>query len=193
MTSVMGSAPSTTITGGSGGGAQGSLDSAVFDYFTATDAVFVTASPALGVIRNSHPLVVYPYSALGPITADADFQGVRYVWLLPISGNILVRLLWAAETAIAGGVEWFVAFERDDALGVNLNVNSFAPAKSVVSAAPPVAGQLREAQITFTPAEYDGILAGEAYRMRISRTSGGAGPDTMLDDAQLFRVILGAI
>lgn len=162
------------------------LSPTVFDYFTANDAVFVEGSPGFSLVKNSHPLVVFPNAK----TAEVDFHGVRYVWVSPPSGNILVRVLWAA-TAIVGAVNWSLAFERDDALGVNLNVNNFAAPKTVVSPAPPVLGELREASILFTPAEYDGVLAGEAYRLRVTRAAGVA-PDTLVGDAQLFRVIMGA-
>lgn len=189
MSSTQTPASGTTVTPGevtapSGGPA---LDPAVFDYFTGNDAVFVEGSPGSSLIKNSHPLVVFPSAK----TASADFQGVRYKWATPPSGNILVRVLWAA-TAVVGSTNWQLAFERDDALGVDLNVSSFAAVKTVLSPAPPVLGELREASITFSPAEYDGVLAGEAYRLRVTR-SGGVAPDTLVGDAQLFRVIMGAV
>jgi len=157
----------------------------VLDYFTASDAVYPVGSPATSKGRNSHPLVVYPQGQLSYV----DFQGV-----LPDSGIVEVSLLWAA-TAVLGSVLWQVAWERDNATQfipqANLDVNSFAPDKGVLSPAPMVSGLLRKASITFTPAETGGILPGEAYRIRVSRNAVLA-TDTLMGDAQLFRVVLGA-
>lgn len=155
----------------------------VLDYFTPNDAVYSQGSAAVPFVRNRHPLVVYPEGE----DAYVDFQGA-----LPPSGIVKVVLDWAATVAV-GNVLWSVAWERDNPTFFvpqeNLDVDMFAPAKTVVSAAPTISGLLREASVTFTPAEMNGLLPGEPYRLRVRRNA-GVGTDTMLGDAQLFRVIL---
>jgi hypothetical protein len=158
----------------------------VLDYFTANDAVYPAAvTDANSTGRNNHPLVAYPKAEL----TFVDFHGV-----LPESGLIKVSLIWAATIA-AGSVLWEVAWERDNSTvllpQVDLDVDSFAPAKGVVSAAPLAPGLLREAALVFTPPEIGSILPGEPYRLRVTR-NGLLGSDTLDGDAQLFRVILGA-
>jgi hypothetical protein len=112
--------------------------------------------------------------------------------VLPPSGIVRVILDWAA-TVVLGDVLWSVAWERDNPTffvpQADLDLDSFAPAKTVLSAAPTISGLLREASVTFTPAERGGLLPGEPYRLRVRRDA-GVGTDTMLGDAQLFRVIL---
>jgi hypothetical protein len=155
----------------------------VLDYFTANDAVYSGNATSVG--RNKHPLVVYPQGQLNYV----DFHGV-----LPESGVLKVSLIWAATVPV-GSVLWQVAWERDNptifAPQENLDVDSFAPDKGVVSLAPLISGLLREASLLFTPAETGGVLPGEPYRIRVTR-NGLLGSDTLNGDAQLFRVVLGA-
>jgi hypothetical protein len=157
-----------------------------FDYFTANDAVYPAGLADINALgRNNHPLVAYPKAELTYV----DFHGV-----LSEAGLIKVSLIWAATSA-AGSVLWEVAWERDNPTVLlpqaNLDVDSFAPAKGVVAAAPLAAGLLRECSLIFTPVEKGGILAGEPYRLRVTR-NGLLGSDTLDGEAQLFRVILGA-
>jgi hypothetical protein len=165
------------------GKASGSSNA--LDYWTAEEAVFPRGTTCFSLGRNNHPLVVFPEDEVGFV----DFQGV-----LPPSGIVKVLLYWTA-TVTAGNVLWDVAFERDNPTfflaQTDLDVDSFAPVKMVLSQAPAVSGLIREAFITFTPAETGGVQPGEPYRIRVRR-SAGVFPDTLLGDAQLFRVVLGA-
>jgi hypothetical protein len=157
----------------------------VLDYFTAENAVFPQGTKAFSVGRNSHPLIVYPESEV----AFVDFPGV-----LTPSGLVKVTLYWAALVNV-GNVLWELAWERDNATvfipQADLDINSFAASKTVVSPAPVLSGTLREASIVFTPAERGGTVPGEPYRLRVKR-SAGTFPDFMPGDAQLFRVVIGS-
>lgn len=159
----------------------GSGDS--LDYFTAQDAVFAGSTKAFSAGRNNHPLVIYPEDEIGFV----DFPGV-----LAPEGIVKVTLYWAATVTI-GNVLWEVAWERDNATFFipqeDLDLDSFAPSKTVLSPAPIVSGTLREASLIFTPAERGGTLPGEPYRLRVKR-SAGTSPDPMPGDAQLFRVVI---
>jgi len=165
-------------------GMASNVDS-VLDYFTADDAVYPQGAEAAARGRNNHPLVIFPKDENTPV----DFPGV-----LSRAGDVLLNLVWAA-TAIVGDVLWDVSWERDNPTfgppQANLDVNSFAPSKTVLSPAPTASGLLREASITFTSAEMGSLLPGEPYRIRVRRNAGVA-LDKMAGDAQLFRVILKA-
>jgi hypothetical protein len=163
-------------------------DLAALDYFTAADARYPpagTGQPA-PINRNSHDLLAYA----NPGNQWAYFPGVMGK---DYGGLILtVELFWAATVGI-GNVVWFVAWERDEATffvpGVNLDVNSFAAEKAVISPAPVAVGDLRRAVLVFTNAEADGVMAGDPYRLRVRR-SGGSASDDMGGAAQLFRISL---
>jgi hypothetical protein len=159
--------------------------SPVLDYFTAQDAVFPLGTKAFTGNRNNHPLILFPGAEVGYV----DLQGV-----LPPCGIVKLSIYWSA-LATLGNVLWNMAWERDNATfffpQADLDVDTFAPSKTVLSPAPAVTGLIREASITFTPAERGGTVPGEPYRVRVKRTAGVA-PDTMVGEAQLFRVVLGA-
>jgi len=160
---------------------RGAADTAeALDYFCPRDAAYPAGTPAVPVGVNNHPLVSFPQA----VVSYVDFSGV-----LPPSGIVRLLIYWAATVA-AGDVLWGAAWERDDADGgVDLDINSFDTAKTVTSTAPVNVGELRVAQIDFTPDEMGGVQPGEPYRLRVSR-SGGVAPDNMAGNAQLFRVIL---
>lgn len=163
---------------------QAPTSSEALDYFTPTDAVYPAGTPAIPVGVNNHPLVAF----LDGADCYVDFPGV-----LPITGVVEVTLLWASN-ANAGDVLWSAAWERDNATSgapqADLNVDTFAAAKTVLSVAPPAVGLLRSASVSFNAAEMGDLQPGEAYRLRIRRDAGVA-PDTLVGDARLFRVILG--
>lgn len=164
---------------------KGATSSRMLDYFTPNDAVYPKNNDASSLGRNNHPLVTFPQGEFTYV----DFHGV-----LPESGALDVGIYWAA-TVTLGSVLWQAAWERDNATVFlpqeNLDVDSFAPDKGVVSLAPMVSGLLREANISFTPAETGSILPGEPYRLRITRNA-VMPTDTLNGTAQLFRVVLGA-
>lgn len=131
--------------------------------------------------RNGHLLLKFPDAA----TYGRAFPSVmsrRYA-----SGGINVRLLWCAATATSGNVVWGGAVERLQ-VGTDLvSADSFATEKTVTSTTSGTAGVLATATITFTNSEIDGVVVGEAFRLRIQRL-GSNGSDSMTDDAQLLAV-----
>lgn len=159
--------------------------SVVLDYFTAEDAAFPRFTKAFSVGRNNHPLIVFPQNEV----AFVDFAGV-----LPPSGLVDVTIYWAATVGV-GDVLWEVAWERDNATfflpQADLDIDSFAPSKTVLSLAPAVVGTIRKASISFTPVEMGDTMPGEPYRLRVKRDA-GIFTDNMAGDAQLFRVVVGA-
>jgi hypothetical protein len=162
---------------------SGAGSASVLDYFTANDAIFPFGSVSLTRGRNNHPLIIFPFN----YNTAVDFPGA-----FPDASIFVVAVYWSA-TVTVDDVNWLVSFERDNEAflltGVDLDVDSFGPEKAGVDEAPAVSGMLRKTSIVFTSVEADNILPGEPYRVRVRRDSGEF-PDTMLGDAQLFRVVL---
>jgi hypothetical protein len=159
----------------------GISDLAALDYWTANDAVYPAGDAGVASGRNNHLLTIYPKDE----NTSRFFVGVMgkdYG-----SGVITLDIFWAAPVA-TGNVVWFVSWERDnpDPAGVDLDVDSFAAEKSVVSAAPP-ATKLQKATLFFSKAEADGVEPGDPFRIRVRR-SGGVMLDTLAGDAQWFRM-----
>lgn len=153
----------------------------VYENFSALEAVYPRGSKAVATGVNDHPLVCFPEDEDG----FADFAGV-----MPELGTFKLSIYWTSD-ADSGDVLWQVSFERDNATlttpQANLNVNSFAPPKTVLDAAPSAVGLIRKSSIVFTPAEAAGVLPLEPYRMRVRRDA-GQGLDTLQGDAQLLCV-----
>ncbi len=129
-----------------------------------------------------HPLIAFPDNN----NTWVYFEGV--VSQSYVGGFAVLDLFWVAP-AVVGNVVWYVAFERDNALGQNLNVDSFAPELQVISVAPPVSGLIQKATLVFNNANLDGVVAGDPFRFRVRR-DGGFVFDSLVGDAQLFRVAL---
>lgn len=136
--------------------------------------------------RNSHPVLDFD----GTSDEEAVFGGV-----LPTSyaGGGVTCDLWVAFTsATTGTVRFQVAFERDDVSSVDLDSDSFAAFQSAGGSVPGTSGQLILISIPFTDgAQMDGLLAGEAFRLKVRRDADGtSGTDDVTTDAELFRVVL---
>lgn len=159
------------------------------DCYTALDAVFPSGqSPgAAAVGLNNHPLVGF---------AEDENEWIFFGNCLAADYNpaatLRVTIFWVAESAVAGDVVWFLAWERDNVAGQNITADGFAAEKSVVSTAPGVVGVIQSAVLNFTQAEADAIAAGDPYRIRLRRF-GGDGVDDMTGDAQLFRLSIEGI
>jgi hypothetical protein len=162
----------------------GVSDTNALDYFTADDAIFPTVRPAGIVGRNNHPLITY---------VDAAEQNIHFAGVMGKDYNgglIVLDIFWAAAAAVAGAVDWKVAWERENSGGpFDLDANTFAAQKTVTSVAPASSGELQKATLVFSQAEADGVAPGDPYRIRVRR-DGGVAPDTMAGIAQLFRVTL---
>jgi hypothetical protein len=159
------------------------------DCYTALDAVFPAGqSPGAGSVgRNNHPLVGF--------AADKN-EHIYFGNCLAADYNpaatLRMTIFWVAETAIVGDVVWFVAWERDNVAGQDIDADGFAAEKSVTSTAPGASGVIQSGVINFTQAEADAIEAGDPYRIRLRRF-GGDGADDMAGDAQLFRLSIEGI
>ena len=102
-----------------------------------------------------------------------------------LGGGIEVRIDWRADTATSGAVVWGAAIDR---LNGDLDSESFA-AEVVATTSTDTgnAGNRNTTVITLSGSQIDGLVAGDAYRLRIARKVADAG-DTMTGDAQILAV-----
>lgn len=103
-------------------------------------------------------------------------------------GGITVVVVWAKRGSGVGNAKFDVAFERVEAGVTDLNTDNFAAPQSVVASAP-ADNVPQYTTIAFTDGQIDGLIAGEAFRIQVTR-NGEDVSDTLDDDAQILRVFL---
>ena len=151
--------------------------------FTPTHNEPTTVNPATLDVRGDH------------LVLDFDDSTDEYAVLSAVlprqykGGGLTVTLIWAATTATTGNVEWTVRFERLQESADDLDSDSFATAQTAIIATASTLGQVKYTEIAFTNSEIDGLLAGERFRLKITRNANGAS-DTMTGDAELVAVEL---
>lgn len=159
----------------------------------ATLLVFTTAA-------NQPPAAAYATPDLrnGLLVLDFDpavDESAIVVGILPRvygGGGITVYLHWMATTAVAGSCRWQVAFERHQPGTDDSDADSFAAPQSAGGVAPAVSGAELVTAIPFTDgAQLDGLLAGERFRLKVTRDADGtSGTDDMAGDAELVAIEL---
>lgn len=121
--------------------------------------------------------------------ADTDESAV-FVNSIPEAADfttgITVRLHWTATSATSGDCVWAVAFER---MNTDLDSDSFATAVSGTSTTNGTSGIITTTSINFTGSEIDGLVAGDPFRVRVTRDADN-GSDTMAGDAELISIEL---
>lgn len=134
--------------------------------------------------RNGHQVLDYD---------DEDVEAAIFEAALPAhydGGGITVTIVWAASTAESGDVLWSVAIERIAAGDLDIDADSFASAVGVAATAPGTSGQVVYTQIDLDDGSgIDGLLPGEAFRLRVTREADDPADD-MVGDAELLRVII---
>jgi len=150
--------------------------------FTARDNQPPSAAFATFDTRNGHLVLDFD-----PTTdEDSIFEG-----LLPRnygSGGITLLLVWAATSATSGSCRWQASFERLEDEGTDIDADSFDTAQSAGGTAPAATGALQYTTIAFTNGQIDGLLVGEAFRLKVGRDANGTtGTDDMTGDAELLR------
>jgi hypothetical protein len=158
-------------------------DLAALDYWTPSDAVFATSNGAEK--RSALPILAYPddedrgYAFMGSM--GEDYGG----------GIITFDIYWIAETAVAGDVKWQI-FVVPLGVGVDFDAPTPGASKTVLSPAPATNGNIQKATIMFSNAEAGGISPGDPYIFALGRLATDS-EDTMLGDAQFFRVNMKAL
>jgi hypothetical protein len=165
----------------------------IFDYFNPADGVFGGINGFTGIagigVRNKRPILEFFDNAQAP-TEDEQivFAAVMSTDFDPAAKNLEVHIDWAGPAAVVvGDVKWDVAFERIEQDVDDIDVDSFATARSVVDPTAGTTGFTSRAVIDFTSAQADGLLAGEDYRLQVIRDSDDV-TDTLVGDADIIRV-----
>jgi hypothetical protein len=123
-------------------------------------------------------------------TADdsAIFVGVMPEGAV-LSSGLQVRLHWMSATQTSNNVRWQAHFQRCDS-GTDLDSDSFDANASneATGTASSTLGAPTVTTITCGSGAIDGIVAGDAYRLRITREQSDTTLDTMSGLAQLIAV-----
>src|SRR3990172_8788171 len=125
--------------------------------FTAMSGVPPASNYATFDTRNSVPVLDYD---------DTTQETIFFIGVLPRNysgGGITVYITWAATTATTGTVGWDVSFE---AIGTDLDADSFATAQTVVAATTSgTAGIETTTNVAITDgANIDSLAVGNRYR-----------------------------
>lgn len=103
------------------------------------------------------------------------------------AGGLTVTLHVMHSTATSGTSRWQAQFER---MNTGQDSDSFATANSAACTANGTSGIISTATITFTDgAQIDGLLAGEPFRLKVTRDADGTtGIDDATGDAELVTI-----
>ena len=175
------SAPS--FAAASGGGSGGTK---TYAFFAATGSNQPPATNfAVLDTRNS-------ISVLGFRDTTADDSAI-FVGVMPeaavLSSGLKVRIHWMSATQTSNNVRWRAHFQRCDT-GTDLDSDSFDnnASNEATGTASSTLGAPTITEITCGSGAIDGIVAGDAYRLRITREQSDTTLDTMMGLAQVFAV-----
>jgi hypothetical protein len=106
-----------------------------------------------------------------------------------LSSGLKVRIHWMSATQTSGNVRWQAHFQRCDT-GTDLDSDSFDANASneATGTASSTLGAPTITEITCGSGAIDGIVEGDAYRLRITREQSDTTNDTMTERAQVFAV-----
>lgn len=128
---------------------------------------------------------------------DAVVESMDFVGVLPrgyAGRDLEIVVTWAATSATSGAVVWQAEFERhpiaDPTHGTHdLDTNDFGTPATSTGTAAANSGELVRTSISLDASDADDPVAGESYRLRVSRVA-TSGSDTMTGDAELVTVEL---
>lgn len=135
-------------------------------------------------VRNGHPILVFPDA----VVYVAIFTGVmpsKYA-----AGGVTVVINWMNSTTSTNKVCWSATLERVDVGTTDLDSDSFGTQviDTTGVAANATSGIQSQTSIGLTTgANMDSVVAGDAYRLKITRETGQAN-DTQAGDAQLVSI-----
>ena len=135
-----------------------------------------TTAPATFDVRNDHPVLDFD--------AAADESAIFTV-IMPqhyAGGGLTVKVHYAMSTATANGVRLDVAIEKIGDEQQDIDADGFAAVQSVTDTVPATSGHVGVATVTFTDgAQMDSVVAGDAYRVKVTRDADHAGDDATGD------------
>lgn len=153
----------------------------VFKFFP-TDVEMPTSNPAGPDARNGQPHLAFD-AGTNEAAVFSDIMPPHYA-----NGGVHVDIDWRATSATSGNVRWQVEFERQNSNGLDVDADSFATAVEATGAAPGASGQQQRTRVSLAHSEIDGLLAGERFRLRLTREANDATNDTMTGDAEVVSI-----
>jgi hypothetical protein len=152
--------------------------SKTYAVFTPLDNQAPSASFATLTTRNSIALLAFD---------DAANENAIFVNVLPEGANVAsgltVNIKWVAASATTGDVAWVVAFMAMDAT-TDIDSDSFDTTATATTTTLGTAGFTATTSITITT--IDSLVAGVAYRLKVTRDTAVGG--NMTGDAQISGV-----
>ena len=135
--------------------------------------------------RNSHPVILFP---------DAGDKVALFSGVLPrhyTNLGITAVIQWAAATSVTVThvCRWGLSFERIAANAQDIDADGFATEKTVDGNPNTISGVLTYSTLAFTNSEIDGIISGEAFRLKVRRITTSV-TNNMTGNAQLLFVDL---
>ncbi len=128
--------------------------------------------------RNQHVLAAFDDTTdeIGYYTGvlPDDYQG----------DGLTVEINWVAATATTNATTWTAAFERIAQNGQDIDSDGFNTAQTQNSNCQSTNGRVTRSEIEFTNSQIDGLLAGEVFRLKVTRDT----TDTMTGDAQIVNI-----
>ena len=123
---------------------------------------------------------------------DATDESAVFVGVIPegavLTSGIIASVRWMATTATSGNVRWRVAFERGN---TDLDSDSFDTATEATGATNGTSGIATTTEIAAT--NIDSLVAGDTFRVRITRVGTDGTNDNMSGDAELRGLELRAV
>lgn len=123
---------------------------------------------------------------------DTVDESIEFAGFMPRhydGGGITVTTIWMSEDQTSGTISWDISFKSftDD---VDVASKSFATAKNENATTASVSGEMDYAETPFTNGtEMDSILAGEYFRMLVTRDGNGTtSTDSLVNDMQLVAI-----
>lgn len=143
------------------------------------------SNPATFDWRNDH--VVLDFDA-------ATVETAMFPAVLPrnyAGGGLTATIVGSFTSSVTTGhaARLGIAFERMNDNSLDVDADSFASEKNVNIAPRATSGLLTYGTLAFTNSEIDGLLAGEAFRLKVRRVATD-GADTALGDFELHRIEL---
>jgi hypothetical protein len=138
-------------------------------------------------LRNYHPVLDFD--------ADTDESAV-WTGILPYeyAGNgLTVYIHWMAtsDTNAAHKCRWDVSIERCAENDLDLDSDSFAAVQSVTGNPNATSGKVTVSSIVFTSgAQMDSLVAGELFRLKLTRDANHVSDDDMTGDAEVLEVVV---
>jgi len=127
----------------------------------------------------------------GHLVLDFDDTTAEYAIFKAImprnysGGGLTAYVHYACTSATSGTAYWAIEFERIGDQQQDIDSDSFAGANQGNGSVPGTSGMIDVIPIAFSNSEIDGVLVGEAFRIRLSRS---VDDDSISGDLELLGI-----